>query len=1422
MSDVDLAYRKYLADTERARLDAVADSIPPTAEVQGPPSPPSPAEEKVAKPSAVAKGAKTTVEAAGQAFTHFTNGLATTYQSTMDPNASGLGALSGFGEQVLGGLTLMMALPAGAGAGIKQAMTNYTPGLEKTVAIPGALAGAIRTILGAPSFLLDPTTRKLVFSSRESLSKEEQAQYDAMIKDLDKPMTFGELFDTAAQFAVPWAIAKGLKGRTPPKDVTPTPEPLKVQEATRGAWQEPTSPTEYPSKPWISPEDMAARLGVVAEDLHPSGAGKSPLAGAQAPKEAPTAKVEPTAKEGAAPSTNESYTTQLQSALEIGIKKAEELIGEEVKAVPELKHLVQKAKPGEPSPTEAPVAGGAKVDKRKGKPVSNEPLSEAETARLISYGMTPEDLTTMEPSAARKILIGRKMDARELAIDVESEVQRQIQLSEGPGEMVTLYRGEGPIRLDTTGRKNVGEWFTTNKAKAESYAKAEESQIKEIQISRDQLDKYTAYEYPGAQSRPVRMSDEYIIPKEDQIKLGFSKVTLSNESPVNLGNPLTEQSGKADVGLLARLAVGAAIGGTQGDTPEERIAYMLGLGLAGAKAPWLMKYAKNLVGSLRSDPKTAPLLDVTNPKVPGTSPPVDPLKGIQKTIDTVAGPNKDTLYEILKLEQDTPVQRETLRLGKQLEMKSWEHVKSLVDSIVKGDATEPGALRNALALSRVLHDQLHQPGRRFGASGNQGAAHVKANVKAIDRLATEWDASTSERDIAIALSDAKTLQEVGLRTRLYYAIPESILQLEYGAMLSGAALVKNGVGSIPMLPIGVMQRSLAQLRLGKPAAAMNDGVQGMIVMGESIMDQLRLVAKKDVSKSWAQLGEQAREMGATHVEFAPRGLETVSNMLQESGSPMLAAGFKAMDSVANFGPGIMSRTDGQFKAINGRIQTHWETMDAARAEGLSEGQLWNRRQDLVNDYSQLSPDALARIIDYRNHQTFTSPFEGRILNALQAGPTDPLLNLGYRTFLLPFVRTPIRLMEIGAEYTPGLNFAARHFYTEWGQGGIPRATAEARLAIGGTILAGATWLSMQGLLTGNLPNDARQAQTMGLAGRPAQSFWDPLAGKYRSYAGMEPLTQWVSMGSDIAYVMGRSDESTASRFATAYAVAISRNTNLPRFLQSVSALFEVITAGSTDAQFESAVDYVRKSLGKFVPAAVREVAGTSGSQEKMRVLRSPAFDEDKSEEAIVYRELQALLDDWKKSVGMAGDNIKVTRNMFTGTPLLNDHWPWNPFTTTPAQPEPWATEIQRLQGAGLTPLDEWLGKRVPADIGIGDKPTVPGVRMSAKELDRLEVIMTQEIEANGDKLTASLNDLVTSDFYKDQSEVTKKDLIHERWIEFKSRAEGQLVEEFPRLEEALLRKRWTGAIEYLPPTQQGAARETMDNALIKYGTRVAP
>lgn len=1272
MSDLELAYRQKLQKQQDQYIeDFMNDPVPYSigGEPQGPPSPASPAESTSKKPSVMGAAVKATKETAVAGYQHFVNGARDTF------NAKGYGDIvSANGEKLLGGLTVLMALPTGVGAAIKQAMTNYTPGLEKSIAISGDAAGVARTMLGLPSFLLDPKMRKLAFSDPSKFTPEEQQQVQQLADELKKPMTYGELMDTAMQFVTPGILMKGARlARGKLAGEAPKMEPLQVQDAAGvtqpKTWQEPWSPPEYPDKPTMSLEDMAARLGTVAEDIHGAGAEKSTPKGSTAPKEPVKG------AEAATPSATDSYPTQLKSALEVGVQKAEEMVKEELDKTPE------------------------------------------------------SGLTYDEFNAARKI----REAVREKSVDL--------------GDMTTRQpRSKG--------------------------------------------------------ARP---------------KLG---------SMEPLAGP---EAGGVDTGLIARMAIGAAIGGTQGDTAEERVGWILAGALGGASAK---RFATMFVNKLKTDPATAPILDNANPKMPGMSvPPADARLPIERVMDTVGEQHREVLDRVLAGGADTPLSFEDKRLGKQLETRAWAHVSELSKKIIAGEDVQKGDLTNAMALGKAIHMQLD--GKWIGASTGQGTARVKTNVGAIDKLAREFNPSMSERDLAYAVQASGAIQDVGVLSRLYYAIPESILQAEYGAMLSGKALVKNAVGNAPMVPISIMSRSFAQLRMMSPHRALNDGVQGTIAMAEGIMDQLRMIHK------WDALGEQAKAMGSSHVEVAARGFEGLADITRqtefagESGSEMLAKGMEMSGSLVNLGPGIMSRTDGMFKAINGRLQLQWEAMDAARAEGLAEGSdaFWNRTADLVKNYDQLDPQALVRIKEFRDHQTFTRPFEGHILQALQAGPSDPWLNLAYRTFLFPFVRTPVRLAEIGAEFTPGLNVAAKHFWTEWNKGGIARATTEANLALGGAVMGGFTWLSMQGLVTGNLPNDNfKQQQAMEQAGRPAQSFWDPLVEKYRSYAGMEPLTTLVSIGADFGFLLGQLPEKDASNLVTAYALAVSKNIPLTQFMQSVSALMDIMKAGSTDAQWDLATKYIRQKLTVFVPAGLQEAARAVGTGETTKLMKSGAYDEEKGILPIVYRELQALVDDYKRKLGvpqiraMLGMTppeegsppfIKQQRNMWTGEHLVNDTWPWNPFTTKPAIVAPWASEIQKFAGAGITPLTEWMGQHQVPDLGLGQTPTNPGVRLLPAELDRWEVLMTQVVkDPSGHHLTESLDQLVQSELYKRQNDNTKKDMLHSTWTAFKREAQDKLLQERPQLREALTQKIGASQIDrHVPTAEQPAARERLQQRL---------
>jgi len=1247
----ELSYRQLLREREKKRLsdfmnqyipelDAVPVQAQATPQAMPQATVPSAAEGAVAKLGIVGTAFKTTKEALGQAYTHFTRGAMTVIENSAS-DASDTAALSGAGEALLGGLSALMALPLGVGAGFKRALETYVPGFEKGVALTEENAAYIRTFLGLPSFLLDPETRKLAFSHSSELTREELAQQRMLVEELYKPMTYGELFENLVAVAIPSLVTRGVGKRAAKKRTTvPPPEPLQVQDATRAA--------DVPrTQSAMTPESIAERIAVVAEELTPAVA-EVPLKSAA---ELALGRTE--------------HFLRLRTSIEVATKRAEEIIREEAATIPELSKLLEEK-----------VAPGA-AGKSTPSPIPTEP------GAVVKPTPSPIPAEPVEP-LAKPLNRGR--------------------------------RAKLPVMPDIPEPGGAGE------------------------------------------------------------------------------------AGRISINLLARMAVGAAIGGTQGDTPEDRVAFALGGMFVGVVAP---RVARRLVSAFRSDPKIAPILDSTNTKMPGFST-LEASTQPQRILKTLAGENKDLVDKLLSLQPDEVLSIDELRLTRQVEMRTWERVQELVDDIVADKPFEAGELKWTFAAARTLNDYIKHTERRLGATGGRGLERVKVNTEQISKLAKEWDPMISEKDMAMALSKLGAIEKVGLAARINFAIPEALTETMYGSMLLGPAIVKNAAGSMPMVPIAILDRSLASLKFWDPTApAMSEGVMGAVAFWEAAIEQVRML------RSWQALGEQAQRMGATHVEFQPRGFEALADISRESGAPMLAKGFDYMASAAHFGPGIMQRTDGIFKAINMRMAIQWESMQhAARIENLKGDAYWSRVSELVTDYSQLPPEALVRIKQFRDHQTFTRQLENSLLKLAQAGPTNPWANLLYRMMFLPFVRTPVRILEVGAEYTLGINFLAANFYRELKLGGSSASVAQARIASGAIMIGSFMALAMQGYITGRMPSSREEAIAMEHAGRPPLSFWDPLASKHRSYAGMEPLTYFVSMGADLAYAMGQLPEVDAVRlFLTTILVELN-DLSIQAFTEALSELADVIKMGRTDSQWEKSLEFIRRRLTVFIPAVAKQ---TLTGQEQRRVMLTGAFDEDKSPSAPVRRELQALFDEYRKGFGARGGAfgappyLKVKRNMFTADKMINDSWPFNPFTTKPAQLAPWASEIKRLNGAGLEPLPDWIGQPQSADIGLQDRPTAPGVRLNTEELDRLEVLMAQVVRDAHGKLTDSLNALVQSATYKRQSDVTRRELIQQRWNGFRKRAELLLLKENESLRKDFQRKRGESMIEQMPIERQAEA-----------------
>src|SRR6266436_1870997 len=196
----DMLYYGRMKDREQSNIDQFMSGDSP--ELQGSTGKPTSMYDKPIGPQKqgiLSKG----VEVAGDVMSTGIGHFSKAYEDYTSKNQSLFSEASSAGEAVLGGLSILAALPMGAGAAVRQALKNYVPGAETLPTIPGLHAAVIRTALGLPNMLLDPTTRKIMFGNPNKLTAEEKQMGAQMQSDLFRPMSLGEVMETATMFAVP-------------------------------------------------------------------------------------------------------------------------------------------------------------------------------------------------------------------------------------------------------------------------------------------------------------------------------------------------------------------------------------------------------------------------------------------------------------------------------------------------------------------------------------------------------------------------------------------------------------------------------------------------------------------------------------------------------------------------------------------------------------------------------------------------------------------------------------------------------------------------------------------------------------------------------------------------------------------------------------------------------------------------------------------------------------------------------------------------------------------------------------------------------------------------------------------------------------------------------------------------------------------
>ena len=320
----------------------------------------------------------------------------------------------------------------------------------------------------------------------------------------------------------------------------------------------------------------------------------------------------------------------------------------------------------------------------------------------------------------------------------------------------------------------------------------------------------------------------------------------------------------------------------------------------------------------------------------------------------------------------------------------------------------------------------------------------------------------------------------------------------------------------------------------------------------------------------------------------------------------------------NYGPRMMKSMDVFFSQIIAR----------GRVRQLAFDDVYSRMRDTGEFVSDTDLEDLVRAaeVDFEN-KVFSA--DGEITDEManfvanEAKLTEELTGFAkdldrafekmpyLRPFFL-FARTGVNALKMTSKYTPILNnFIGEHvdiMTKQWNDPTmlkygiksandleIAKATMRGRMAIGYAVTGTASWMALNGQITGNGPPDRQLRDTW------IQNGWQPrsikIGGNYVSYEALEPFNMFFSFIADTVdaqKVMG--DEWVGNNFGKV-AYLLSANVTNKSFLAGLLQLQDLLTSQGRDAprvagnfiNNQIPLGGLRNEIGKLLSPGMREL-----------------------------------------------------------------------------------------------------------------------------------------------------------------------------------------------------------------------------------------
>ncbi|MEN6537965.1 MAG: hypothetical protein ABFD60_07765 [Bryobacteraceae bacterium] len=718
---------------------------------------------------------------------------------------------------------------------------------------------------------------------------------------------------------------------------------------------------------------------------------------------------------------------------------------------------------------------------------------------------------------------------------------------------------------------------------------------------------------------------------------------------------------------------------------------------------------------------------------------------------TLAKAKKITVEEALAMPEDTAKLPETGAALRDIATAAGKDLTEVAELAAKGDQAATGKLLDSLAVAGELEARSEMAKRNVARTEEAFKIQAEAERARFDPtslidLAQRYSESPNadpavlaQRLLELRTQERRTSYARQVRTFAKNGV-DALYELYVNMLLTPASHAANLVGNTLLASWAPVERAAASLM---PGPVTLGEAAGMIrAIPEAFVDGLRGV------KEYGWKGEGRSKADIT------KGPAIASENFGMDGT-LPGKVFDILGAGARFNTTLLGAEDAFFKGFNFRMEVKAQAIREAHAQGLK-GDAFRAKVADVEAHPEMYPGIYERANEFKLIQTFQDEM-GPVGESIQYARS----HIPGARIVMPFLRTPNRIVYWAAQRTPGLNLPFiinGQLGSDLMAGGAARQLAAAKIATGAAATSAIAYYAMNGYITGSGPKNPELKRAKRDAG------WIPNAIKvgdqYYGYSRLDPFGMMVGMVADSVEFMGQLPEPQAEELGLSLGIAFASNFISKTYMQGLSDFIEAIA----DPR-ENAHGYAKGFVRGLVPGAVR------AAERSM----DPALREART----LLESMQAQVPGWSESLpptrSLSGQVVNIPEG-------YGPDW-LSPVATSKTTTDPVAKEIERLKMRVSMPLKAIPGKKPPM-FQMEEPLSSEGVLLTPQEYDHFVRLAGNELKVNGKGMWDTLGGLIRSAEYQRMSEGPdggKAEIIHRVIMDYRNAARLQLLEDAPDL-----------------------------------------